>query len=220
MLKTLAAKEGFDLQLFPNPLPGNDQAAVWTQIRRFNPDWIISWNLSSMHVVAVARDEAQRHPDGEARSSSTGSTRSTSPTSAPAEAKGIKRGTNVVGGTEPPADAADHHGPVRQGQGQRRPQEPGRRLLQHRPGDVLGRCFEGTRLAIKQGGWPLTPAEDQGRPGEPEGLRRQRPDRAGDGDRARITAAAARPASTCGTARSGCRRPTGSPRSTTWSGAS
>ena len=32
ILKTLAAKEGFDLQLFPYPLPGNDQASAWTQI--------------------------------------------------------------------------------------------------------------------------------------------------------------------------------------------
>ena len=52
VLKTLAAREGFDLQLFPFPLPGNDQASAWTLIRRFNPDWIISWSFSSMHVVA------------------------------------------------------------------------------------------------------------------------------------------------------------------------
>ena len=52
ILKTLAAKEGFDLQLFPYPLPGNDQASAWTQIRRFNPDWIVSWSLSNMHVIA------------------------------------------------------------------------------------------------------------------------------------------------------------------------
>lgn len=43
IMKTLAQKEGFDLQLFPYPLPGNDQASTWTQIRRYNPDWIISW---------------------------------------------------------------------------------------------------------------------------------------------------------------------------------
>ena len=52
ILKTLAAKEGFDLQLFPYPLPGNDQGSAWTQMRRFNPDWIISWSLSNMHVIA------------------------------------------------------------------------------------------------------------------------------------------------------------------------
>src|SRR5690606_35346401 len=33
ILKTLAEKEGFELNLFPNPMPGRDQAAVWTQIR-------------------------------------------------------------------------------------------------------------------------------------------------------------------------------------------
>ena len=52
VLKTLAAREGFELQLFPYPLPGNDQASAWTLMRRFKPDWIISWSLSNMHVVA------------------------------------------------------------------------------------------------------------------------------------------------------------------------
>ena len=52
ILKTLAQKEGFELQLVPYPLPGNDQASAWTQIRRLNPDWIVSWSLSNMHVIA------------------------------------------------------------------------------------------------------------------------------------------------------------------------
>ena len=83
MLKTLAAKEGFDLQLFPNPLPGKDQAAVWTQIRRANPDWIITWNLSAMHVVAAREMKRNGIPMEQADHRSTGSTRSTSTTSAP-----------------------------------------------------------------------------------------------------------------------------------------
>ena len=66
MLKTLAAKEGFELQLFPNPLPGKDQAAVWTQIRRANPDWVISWNLSAMHVVAAKEMKRNGIPHGQA----------------------------------------------------------------------------------------------------------------------------------------------------------
>ena len=39
--------------VYPNPMPGRDQAAVWTQIRRYNPDWVITWNLSAMHVAAA-----------------------------------------------------------------------------------------------------------------------------------------------------------------------
>ncbi|UCF55674.1 MAG: hypothetical protein JSV48_15030, partial [Bradyrhizobium sp.] len=26
--------------------------SAWTQIRRLNPDWIVSWSLSNMHVIA------------------------------------------------------------------------------------------------------------------------------------------------------------------------
>ena len=52
VLQELQKREGFDLQLFPYPLPGNDQSAAWSQIRRFQPDVIIHWGFSAMHVVA------------------------------------------------------------------------------------------------------------------------------------------------------------------------
>ncbi len=83
ILKTLAAKEGFDLQLFPYPLPGNDQASAWTQIRRFESG--LDHQLEPLEHARdrVARDEAQRHPDRASISRSTGSTKSTSRTSAP-----------------------------------------------------------------------------------------------------------------------------------------
>lgn len=101
ILKTLAQTEGFELGLFPNPMPGKDQAAVWTQIRRFNPDWVITWNLSAMHVVAAREMKRNGIPMdklisvnwlNEVDINSIG----------PAEAKGIKRGTNVIGGKDHP----------------------------------------------------------------------------------------------------------------------
>lgn len=36
-------------------MPGNDQTAAWTQIRRFNSDWILRRNLSNTHVVALRK---------------------------------------------------------------------------------------------------------------------------------------------------------------------
>ncbi|MEQ8694767.1 MAG: ABC transporter substrate-binding protein [Gammaproteobacteria bacterium] len=42
ILKTLSEKEGFQLILYPVPLPGNDQAGVWSKVRRDKPDHIIS----------------------------------------------------------------------------------------------------------------------------------------------------------------------------------
>ena len=112
VLKTLAAKEGFELQLFPNPLPGKDQAAVWTQIRRSNPDWIITWNLSAMHVVAAK--EAKRNGIPMDRIISVNWFNEVDIANIGAmEAKGIKRGTNVVGGKDHPGRkqiAADLYG--------------------------------------------------------------------------------------------------------------
>lgn len=39
LLQALSAKYGFELQTFPYAPPGNEQSAVWTQVRRFRPDW-------------------------------------------------------------------------------------------------------------------------------------------------------------------------------------
>ena len=157
LLKTLAAKEGFDLQLFPNPLPGKDQAAVWTQIRRYNPDWVVSWNLSAMHVVAAK--EMKRNGIAmdklivvnwfnEVDIANIG----------PMEAKGIKRGTNVVGGKNHPLMkqiAADLYGKGK-GNGDVKNMDD----IYYNTGLAMSSVmFEGARLAVKQGGMPLTPAK-------------------------------------------------------------
>ncbi|GGC52768.1 ABC transporter substrate-binding protein [Chelatococcus reniformis] len=38
--EALAKKDGFELQTYPYAPPGNEQSAVWTQVRRFRPDWV------------------------------------------------------------------------------------------------------------------------------------------------------------------------------------
>ena len=157
VLKTLAAKEGFELLLFPNPLPGKDQAAAWTQIRRANPDWMISWNLSAMHVVAAREMKRNGYPMdklivvnwfNEADIANIGA----------AEAKGIRRGTNVVGGKNHPLMmqiAADLYAKGK-GNGDVKFMDD----VYYNTGLAMSSVmFEGTRLAIKQGGWPLTPTK-------------------------------------------------------------
>jgi branched-chain amino acid transport system substrate-binding protein len=157
ILKTLAAKEGFELMLFPNPLPGKDQAAVWTQIRRANPDWMISWNLSAMHVVAAREMKRNGYPMdklivvnwfNEADIGNIGA----------AEAKGIRRGTNVVGGKDHPLMkqiAADLYAKGK-GNGDVKFMDD----VYYNTGLAMSSVmFEGVRQGIKQGGWPLTPAK-------------------------------------------------------------
>ncbi|MFA7556449.1 MAG: ABC transporter substrate-binding protein [Hydrogenophaga sp.] len=59
ILKELQKREGFDLGLYPYPLPGNDQSSAWSQMRRAQPDYIIHWGTAVMQVVAAK--EAQRN---------------------------------------------------------------------------------------------------------------------------------------------------------------
>ena len=157
VLKTLAAKEGFELQLFPTPLPGKDQAAVWTQIRRANPDWIITWNLSAMHVVAAK--EAKRNGIPMDRIISVNWFNEVDIANIGAmEAKGIKRGTNVVGGREHPLMkqiAADLYAKGK-GNGDAKHLDD----IYYNTGLAMYTVmFEGIRNAVRQGGMPLTPAK-------------------------------------------------------------
>ncbi len=155
LLKTLAAREGFELQLVPNPMPGNDQAAAWTQIRRFKPDWVISWNLSNMHVVASREMKRNGIPVdkyiavnwlNEVDLANIGLE----------NAKGLKRGTNVVGGQSHPLMQQIIKDLYEKGKG-----SGDRKHLNdvyYNTGlAVYASVFEGARLAIKQHGWPLTP---------------------------------------------------------------
>jgi branched-chain amino acid transport system substrate-binding protein len=101
VLKTIAAKEGIDLQLFPHPLPGNDQAGAWSQIRRFNPDWIIHWGFSNMHVVA-SREMKRNGISMDKYIAVNWLNEVDIANIGPDVAKGLKRGTNVLGGTGHP----------------------------------------------------------------------------------------------------------------------
>ncbi len=157
VLKTLAAKEGFELQLYPNPLPGKDQAAVWTQIRRGNPDWIITWNLSAMHVVAAK--EAKRNGISMDKIISVNWFNEVDIANiGPMEAKGIKRGTNVVGGKDHPLMkqiAAELYAKGK-GNGDVKHMDD----IYYNTGlAIYAVIFEGVKNAIKQGGVPLTPAK-------------------------------------------------------------
>lgn len=101
VLKTLAEREGFDLQLFPVPLPGNDQASTWTQMRRYQPDYIISWLLAGGHVVA-AREMKRNGIPLEKYISVNWFNEVDIANLGAEEATGIKRGTSVVGGQDVP----------------------------------------------------------------------------------------------------------------------
>lgn len=155
VLKAIAAREGADLQLFPYPLPGNDQAAAWTQIRRFNPDWIINWGFSNMHVVASR--EMKRNGIPMDKYIAVNWLNEVDIANIGAEAaKGLKRGTNVVGGQDNPLhkqivkDLYDQN----KGNGDRKHLSD---IYYNLGLAMASTSYEGARLAIKQYGWPITP---------------------------------------------------------------
>jgi branched-chain amino acid transport system substrate-binding protein len=53
ILQVLAQRQGFELQAFPYTPPGNDQAAIWPQVRRARPDFVIFWGAGVGQTVAL-----------------------------------------------------------------------------------------------------------------------------------------------------------------------
>ncbi len=54
ILQVLAEKEGYQLVPFPYTPPGNDQSAIWPQVRRARPDFTIFWGAAIGQTVALS----------------------------------------------------------------------------------------------------------------------------------------------------------------------
>jgi branched-chain amino acid transport system substrate-binding protein len=54
IFQALSEKLGYTLQTFPYAPPGNDQAAIWPQVRRAQPDWVIFWGAGVGQTVALS----------------------------------------------------------------------------------------------------------------------------------------------------------------------
>lgn len=153
ILQTIAQREGFELGLFPYPLPGSDQSSTWTQVRRFQPDWIISWSLAKMHVVASR--EMKRNGIPMSKYISVNWLNETDIANLGGkEAAGLKRGTNVAGGQDIPivkeiiAELYDKG----KGNGERAVIND----VYYNTGlAIYSVAFEAARNAVKQGGWPV-----------------------------------------------------------------
>ncbi|MBX3453269.1 ABC transporter substrate-binding protein [Ferrovibrio sp.] len=53
ILEALRDKLGYELQTFPYTPPGNDQSAIWPQVRRARPDWVVFWGAGVGQTVAL-----------------------------------------------------------------------------------------------------------------------------------------------------------------------
>ncbi len=58
LLQKRAAKDGFELSLFPVTPPGVEQKSVWLQIRQQRPDYVLLWSAGVMTPAAVREAQA------------------------------------------------------------------------------------------------------------------------------------------------------------------
>ena len=156
VLKTLAEREGFELKLYPVALPGSDQTSAWTQVRRDRPDFMISWLLAGGHVVAAKEMKRNGYPIekyisvnwlNEVDIANMGSD----------VAKGIKRGTNVVGGQDVPIIKEVMTELYARGKGSG-PEKNLKDVYYNLGLANYSVAFEAARNAVKQAGWPVTAA--------------------------------------------------------------
>jgi branched-chain amino acid transport system substrate-binding protein len=54
IFQALGQKLGYEFQPFPYTPPGNDQAAIWTQVRRARPDWVVFWGAGVGQTTALS----------------------------------------------------------------------------------------------------------------------------------------------------------------------
>ncbi|MBS4045990.1 ABC transporter substrate-binding protein [Ferrovibrio sp.] len=155
ILKTLSEKEGFELKLYPVPLPGSDQASAWTQIRRDKPDYVISWILAGGHVVASKEMKRNGFPIDRYLAVNWLNEVDINNIGAQA-AKGILRGTNVAGGQQVPLVKTMLETFYAKGKGSG-PESLVRDVYYNTGLAIYSVGIEAARLAIKKNGSPLTP---------------------------------------------------------------
>lgn len=155
ILKTLSEKEGFELKLYPVPLPGNDQSSAWTQIRRDKPDYVIAWILAGNHVVASREMKRNGFPIDRYLSVNWMNEVDIKNIGAEA-AKGILRGTNVAGGQEVPLVKTMLETLYANGEGSG-PESHVHDVYYNMGLAIYATGFEAARIAIEKDGWPLKP---------------------------------------------------------------
>jgi branched-chain amino acid transport system substrate-binding protein len=155
VFEALKRIERFEFQSFGIPVPGTDQSAAFTQLRRFQPDWVITWSFSPLHPISFREMQRNGIPIdkmitvnwiNEVDINNFGA----------AAAKGLKRSTVVTGGAEHPLVKEILRELYDKGKG-----NGDRKMVAdsyYNTGlAVYSTVFEGVGLAIKRQGWPLTP---------------------------------------------------------------
>lgn len=100
LLQALAKRRGFELLPFAYAPPGNEQSAVWTQLRRARPDWTIIWGGGVGQTVSV-KEALRNGIPADRIASVVWLSESDMKVVGPAQAKGVLKYEGAAGGREP-----------------------------------------------------------------------------------------------------------------------
>ncbi len=146
LLHVLAKRYGFELQTYPYPPPGTEQSAVWTQLRRAKPDWMLIWGAGAGQMASMK--EAARNGLPYDRIASVVWLSESEMNIVGAESvKGVLKFEGVAGGKEPKVIQAISNEVIAKGKGAGKPEIVG--TTYYNMGVMASAIMaEGIRLAI------------------------------------------------------------------------
>jgi branched-chain amino acid transport system substrate-binding protein len=157
IMQALAQKEGFELQTFFYPSPGNEQSATWTAVRRYQPDWTIIWGAGGGQSVSLR--EAIRNGIKLDRLASVIWMSETDTAIAGSDAaKGLLRFEGVAYGKDVPVVKAIQAEVVAKGKGSG-PNEKVGSTYYNIGVASMALAVEGARIALEKSGGPITGAQ-------------------------------------------------------------
>lgn len=150
----LAATEGFEVKGFGYPSPGTEQSAVWTEVRRMRPDFVLLGGAGVGQPVSI-REAVRNGISPKQLLSSPWLAEADMEAVGTSVAIGIKRVELAVPGAEHPIVANIVDKVIKPGKGSGDPKNVGRSYYNLGVA-TMTLAVEGARLALKEFGAPLT----------------------------------------------------------------
>ncbi len=101
VMEELAEQKGFEYRTFAYPSPGTEQSATWSDVRRYQPDFVMLWGAGGGQPVSV-REAIRNGIDPERLLSVVWMAETDARTVGAERAKGLKRFEAVATGTDYP----------------------------------------------------------------------------------------------------------------------
>ncbi|MQM39191.1 hypothetical protein KBTX_03213 [wastewater metagenome] len=154
ILEDLAAEKDFELRSFPYPSPGNEQSAVWTDVRRFRPDFVFIWGAGGGQAVS-AREAIRNGISPEKLLSVVWFAETDARSVGANRVKGLKRFEGVAPGTDHSVIQRIQDKVIDAGKGAGEAENVGSSYYNVGVA-TMALSVEGARLALEEFGAPLT----------------------------------------------------------------